>query len=475
MKLKFCGSTISVTGSCLLIEDENQRILVDCGMYQEKEMQINNTLPFPFDPCSINFLILTHAHLDHCGLIPKLYNLGFNGNVYCSYQTMELCKIILYDSAKIQEMNFRKNNFESKNFIYNSIDVDYAMAKFKPIQTELDIYINNKYHITLLPVGHILGACSVLFSNNEKTLLFSGDIGRINQSIIKSFTEYDFSKITPDFIVMETLYGGRNHENKDIGIKKIVETINQIKIKNSKLIIPIFALHRAQEILELLNFLFISKNISNSKCMIFFDSPMGIDVTKVYLNNISQFNSYATFLNRKVNYVFENDKITDDEQFIINQNKRFSPLNYIQVVKNSKSKKLINSKNSIILAASGMADGGRIIKHLYSGLEDPNNYIVFVGYQAEDTLGRKLVDGEKFVTILDKRINVRAKILYLRGFSAHGDNDDLNIWMNKFNLTKLKKTFLVHGEVITKQAFSKQLDLHGISNYIPQKNEEVML
>ena len=474
MKIKFCGATESVTGSSYLIEDKNNLLLIDCGMYQETNMELNNYLPFNFEPSSLKYVILTHAHLDHCGLIPKLFNLGFKGNVYCTYATFELCKVVLADAAKIQEINLRRR-INNKGLLYNTLDVEFALSKFIPVETEKEIVLSSECKITFLPVGHILGACSVLINISDKNILFSGDIGRTNQSIIKSFTTYSYSKIKPNYIIMESLYGGKIHPDKNLDITKILEVINRIKILNSKIIIPVFSIHRVQEILEILNFLFLYYKQVN-KCTIFLDSPMAIEVTKIYLNNLNLFNSDTTFLNKKINYKYSNTGNDENySNYQIKQIDRFNPPNLNQIIKSSKSKRLINARNAIILAGSGMADGGRVIKHLYSGLSDPDNYVIFVGYQAEGTLGRQLVDGEKNVYIMDKRINVRANILYLRGFSAHGDNQDLHDWLNKFDLGELKNIFLVHGEAESKENFSAQLDQIGRKNYIPKNIDELEL
>jgi metallo-beta-lactamase family protein len=306
---------------------------------------------------------------------------------------------------------------------------------------------------------------------NNKKILFSGDIGRSMQSVIKSYNTYNFSNYSPDYIIMEALYGNRIHEGKDDDILKIAETIKQIKEKNSKIIMPIFALHRTQELLEILNYFSISGKL-DMDCRIFLDTPMGIEITKVYLDNLNLFNNREKILNDEISFVNNNNDNDEHSDYKINQNERFAPRNLSQILKNSKSKKLINAKNAIILAGSGMADGGRVIKHLYSGLEDPDNYVVFVGFQAEDTLGRKLVDEEKTVTIMEKKINVRAKILDLRGFSAHAYKNDIKNWLNKFDLKNLKMIFLTHGEDQVKKDFIQELKNDGKNAYIPKTLEE---
>jgi metallo-beta-lactamase family protein len=468
MRITFLGATKGVTGSSFLVEINNCKILIDCGMYQENNFEERNYSKFEYIPSEIDYLFLTHAHLDHCGLIPKLVNNGFKGKIFCSYQTLELVKIILYDSAKIQELNQRINNTDvNRGMLYNSLDVDNALSKFTSIELMEDIKVDNELTIKLLPVGHILGAASILLNIGGKTILFSGDIGRVNQSIIKSFVEYDFSNVKPDYIIMESLYAGKTHENKDENIKILIESINKIYKTKGKLLMPVFAMHRAQEMLEIINLLIKSK-ILNTNFDIYLDSPMAIEICKIYLNNLNEFNTQSTILDKRVEYTNDNkNSFANNQNLVIFQADRFMPDNLKNILKQKKSKKLINASNAVIMAGSGMADGGRIVKHLYKGLERPENVLLLVGFQAEDTLGRKLANGEKRVTIMDKEINVLADVKYLRGFSAHADENDLILWLNKFDKGNLKKVFLVHAEEESLEIFSKKLSDINIENCIP--------
>jgi metallo-beta-lactamase family protein len=345
--------------------------------------------------------------------------------------------------------------------------VENALTKFSPVKLMDEIQLNDDLKVKFLPVGHILGAASVLINLDGKNILFSGDIGRVEQSIIKSFKEFNFENISPDYIIMESLYGGKIHENKDENISVLKECIQKINKSKGKLLIPVFAMHRAQEILEIMNFLVKSQTISN-EFEIYLDSPMAIEISKIYLNNLNEFNDNATYLNNKVNFVYGRNNPSDrNNEFSINQEDRFIPENLKTILKQKKSKKLINATNAVIMAGSGMADGGRIVKHLYNGLERSENIVLLVGFQAEETLGRKLAEGEKKITIMDKDINVRAEIKYLRGFSAHADENELIIWLKKFNNTKLKKIFLVHAEEESLEIFSKKLIELNIENSTP--------
>jgi len=471
MKIKFLGAAKGVTGSCFLVEIGDSKMLIDCGMYQEKTLNERNYMPFEFVPSEIDHLFLTHAHLDHCGLIPKLVKDGFKGKIYCSFQTLELAKVILFDAAKIQEINQRMNNNGIRNeLLYSSSDVEYALTKFSPIKLMDEVNLDGNISVKFLPVGHILGAASVFIKSKEKNILFSGDIGRTNQSIIKSFNDYSYTDIKPDYIVMESLYGGRIHEPKDENINILIESINKIKKNKGKILMPVFSMHRAQEILEIFNYLIISKSLE-SDFEIYLDSPMAIEICRIYLNNINEFNNHAEYLGNKVNYVFNGD--VRKGEISIRQEDRFIPGNLKTILKQKKSKKLINATNAVIMAGSGMADGGRIVKHLYNGLERPENIVLLVGFQAEETLGRRLGDGEKNVTISDKEIIVRAEIKYLRGFSAHADENDLMVWLNMFDISQLENVFLVHAEEEGSVNFGNKLLKSNIKSYTPSYCEVV--
>lgn len=233
---------------------------------------------------------------------------------------------------------------------------------------------------------------------------------------------------------------------------------------------PVFSMHRAQEILEIFNYLIISKSLE-SDFEIYLDSPMAIEICRIYLNNINEFNNHAEYLGNKVNYVFNGE--VGNGEISIKQEDRFTPGNLKTILKQKKSKKLINATNAVIMAGSGMADGGRIVKHLYNGLERPENIVLLVGFQAEETLGRRLGDGEKNVTISDKEIVVRAEIKYLRGFSAHADENDLMLWLNMFDISQLENVFLVHAEEEGSLNFGNKLLKSNIKNYIPSYCEVV--
>lgn len=473
MKITFLGGAQTVTGSSYLIESGSVSILVDCGLYQGYDVDFLNYEKFPFDPSSINYLILTHAHLDHCGLIPKLYKYGFRGKVFMTPYTRSLIEVILYDSAKLQEYKENLNSFKFSNseVLYTSEDVTAVLNLVTTSNYFERIELAENLAFELLPVGHILGAASVFLNIENKRLIFSGDIGRTDQSIINSFMVNDFSKLEPDHIFMESLYGGIEHEDRNMDMLQIINNINLTLQAGGRVIIPVFAMHRAQEILELLKNAF-ELNLLTNDVKVFLDSPMALDITQIYKESYLSFNDNFSLDDHIIHY-YNNDGVESATEKP-NSN-RFEFLNLKNNRKSKKSIKISLSPKSVILAGSGMADGGRVVKHLYSNLEDSKNCVIFVGYQAEQTLGRKLVDGLKEVTINDKMIQVKANILYLRGFSAHADNSDLITWVKKFGLKDLKSIFLIHGDLERMEILANNLSGVCKDVKIPKRLEVVEL
>lgn len=469
INIKFCGASQTVTGSSYLITTDTSKVLIDCGMYQGDDVAYHNNDAFMFEPSEIDFLILTHAHLDHCGLIPKLVKAGFKGRIVLTPQTSELTKIILYDSAKLQELSERMN--EDYNIkLYDSGDVDRTVELFYLVDELKEIELKSDLRVQLIPAGHILGSISVVLKVNSETLIFSGDLGRRDQSIIKRFSDYNFQEIVPQYIIMESLYGGIVHDDRDADINTLLIKVKQTLDRKGKVIIPVFAMHRAQEMLELFKF-FVEHNYLRQETEVYLDSPMAIDMTDVYRSNFLKFNNHIRILGNDVNYSNE-ENITDD--VVYNGDRfNFSRLNLSK--KSKKSQRLVNIESGVIMAGSGMADGGRVVRHLYNNLENPNNTVIFVGFQAEGTLGRQLVSGEKKVQINGRDVEVKAEIVYLRGFSAHADQNDLLAWMHGFDLKSLKHVYLVHGEIDRMQEFAQSLNDQVINNSIPKLGDEVSI
>jgi metallo-beta-lactamase family protein len=429
-------------------------------MFQGLDVQYLNWEDFKFDPAALDFVILTHAHIDHSGLLPKLTKKGFRGKIYLTAQTAAITSLLLLDSAKVQDLNYNARGgsnalLREKGVIYNSDDVVETINLFQTVNFLEPTKANDEVEFEYLPVGHILGAASVSLEVDGKKFLFSGDIGRTEQSLIKSFPDYDFSKFSPDYIVMESLYGGVVHPTKAESIKSLLDAINQTLTGNGNVIIPVFALHRTQEILEILKFALLAEHIKNN-VQIYLDSPLANEITKIYTANTPVMQT--DFSLDDIKYVYkENLEGPEGENRVFDSKRRFNFEELRFIKKWNKSLGISGKSNSIILAGSGMADGGRVVHHLFSTLNNPKTSVIFIGFQAPGTLGRQLVEGATQVTINGKSINVKAKIIYLKGFSAHADNNDLFSWMAKFDQTNLKKVFLMHAELDRSEAFANNL------------------
>lgn len=450
----YYGASQTVTGSNFIAKLQGVKICIDCGMFQGADVDLLNYESFKYNPADLEFVIITHAHLDHCGLLPKLVKHGFKGKIYLTPQTAEIVKVILFDSAKLQELRENLNQVDLP-IIYNTADVENTIMQFELLPFNKAQNLTNDVSFKFIPAGHILGSANVYIEAGDKSYLFSGDIGRQDQSIIKRFSDFDNKTVTPDYIIMESLYGGELHESRDENMKVLLENVNQTLKSSGKVIMPVFALHRAQEMLELLKYYFENKLVKPN-INVYLDSPMAINITDIYNQFSSDFNSSHSILNKIVH--FDNNARFDFEQLK-------------NVRKSKKSQRLNNNQSAIILAGSGMADGGRVVRHIQNSVEDSRNVIVFVGYQAEGTLGRKLIEGEKSIVINNKTLQVNAKILYLRGFSAHADSNDLLAWLESFNLSNLKKVFLVHSDIDRAEKFANILNEKNIESYIPSMDE----
>jgi len=443
MKITFNGAARLVTGSCYLLNTNNINFLVDCGMFQGLDDNGRN-LEFNFDPSNIAFVLLTHAHIDHSGLIPKLFREGFTGKIFATIPTIELSELLLLDSAKIQndDRDFRS---QSSKFLYNTDDVYLALDKMVGIKMdEWNEYMGIEFKY--VRAGHILGASSILIRSEGSILLFSGDIGRVDQSLIPSYERDINDEI--DYIIMESLYGGESHERRDISIQKMIDVINETIEYNANVIIPVFAVHRAQEITLCLKNTLESNRIKKD-VQIFLDGYLPIMTTELYTKYISD---------------------TKNSKFIKNP---FYFKNLKLIYEHRKSIGLLKRKSAVILAGSGMCEGGRILNHLPKALPNKKNSIIFVGYQAEDTLGREILNGNETVLIDRQKVKVKARIVELKGFSAHADNEDLLDWLNLKRNAKLKKVFLTHAQEEKSINFSKQLEEKGYSTYIPKLFESV--
>ncbi len=435
MYIQFYGAAGTVTGSCFLVTTKNERFLVDCGMFQgSKELKEHNYQEFPFDPAKIDFVLLTHAHIDHSGLIPKLYKKGFNGLVYTTKATQELCAVILPDSGHIQEMEVERKNRKLLRKgsppiepIYTVKDAEDCLQNFRGYQYEENIEITPRVKVRFQDAGHILGSAFIEVCLKEdgisKKIVFSGDIGNINQPIVDDPTIIKEA----DIVVMESTYGNRYHLEVEDRLEILTRVVKNTMKKGGNLIIPAFAVERTQDLIYHLKELKEKGVLPEIK--IYIDSPMAVEATKVFMRN-------PQFFDEEAQAVLEKE---GPERFFTGEG-----IHYVRTAEESMQLNKIKS-GAIIISASGMAEAGRIKHHLKHNLWRPECTILFVGYQAEGTLGRRILDGEKKVKIHGEEVAVKADIVKIDGFSAHADQKGLVEWLKGFRKTP-GKVFLVHGE-----------------------------
>lgn len=465
IKLQFLGAAQNVTGSRHLLEANGTRILVDCGLYQERHFKERNWDPFPIPPDSINAVLLTHAHLDHCGLLPKLVKEGFKGRIYCTSATAEIARIILLDSAKIQEEDAehkRKRHAKQDRKgpypevpLYTIDDAQACFPLFSPVEYREAVPLGDGLEATFYDAGHVLGSsiirAKVRWNNQERIILFSGDIGRPDRPIVCDPTVFD----TADYVLIESTYGDRDHEPTSDVKKKMADLINSTKKAGGNIIVPSFALERSQEVLYYINELLHEKAIPPLK--IFLDSPMASKITEVFRNHQDLF----------------------DEKMIEFIKNFGSPFNLPQLQmagKAEESKAINNIKETImVIAGSGMCTGGRIKYHLVNNISRPECTIMFVGYQAIGTLGRQIVDGAKKVRILGEERQVKARIVRVHGFSAHADRSELLKWLKELKKPP-RKVFVIHGETESASNFSDYIkEQTGWDVSVPAYKDEVVL
>lgn len=435
MKIKFLGANQQVTGSCSLLETETARVLVDCGLYQEREFLARNWDPFPVDPDTIDMLLLTHVHLDHCGLIPKFVREGFSGPILLTSPSEALLPIVLLDSARIHEedASYKKKRHKREGRkgpypeipLYTVKDAERALRLAQGVPYNKSIPLKDQWEVRFHDAGHILGSAIIEVIVREKgrqeTVLFSGDIGQWNRPLMKDPSVFDHA----DYIVMETTYGNRDHEEPEDVDRLLCEIINETVERGGNVVIPTFAIERAQELLFHLGRL--SRQNRIPYLMTFLDSPMALDVTEVFVQ-------YQDSLDKDVLKLLKEGK----EPF------GFPGLRLTRTTVESKSINSIRG-STIIMAGSGMCTGGRIKHHLVHNISRAESTVLFVGYQARGTLGRQILDGKPEVRIHGKSYPVRAKIEQIQGFSAHAGQQDLFRWLDAFR-SPPARLFLVHGE-----------------------------
>lgn len=456
--ITFFGAAGTVTGSRFLLEHEGSRVLVDCGLFQgRKELRERNWAPWPFDPKTVDAVVLTHAHIDHTGGLPRFVREGYRGPVYSTGGTKDLCGIMLPDSARIQEEEARYANKRgySKHKpalpLYEEQDAFAALRLFETFGYDKLRPVAKGISVRFSRAGHILGSaiCTFELVGSNQRVVFTGDLGRYNAPILKD-PEAVTSATT---LIAESTYGDREHGDHDPE-SSLAEVVNDTVKRGGMLVVPAFAIGRTQDILYHLGKLERAKRIP--ELPIFVDSPMACDATPLYLAHSHE-------------HDFEMRSIIDEGH---------SPLRTpgTRFVTSSKESKTINAVRGpgIIVSASGMATGGRVLHHLKQRLPDERCTVLFVGYQSEGTRGRRLLQGEKQVKILGELVDVKAKIMNITGFSAHADWHEMLRWMEGFTAPP-KQTLLVHGEDTALEALRQRVAAKGWPVAVPRHLEKVEL
>ena len=443
MKVTFLGAAKTVTGSNYLVEGAGKKFLVDCGMYQGSAAEeLENSDPFAFNIDEIDFMLLTHAHIDHSGRIPKLYKEGYRNPIYATKATCDLCSIMLPDSGHIQEMEIEWQNRKRLRKgekplppLYTAEDAAKSIEIFSPVKYDQLIELDENIHVRFNDAGHMLGSSIIEVWINEngkqQKIVFSGDIGNNDIPLLSSPTMIEDA----DFLVMESTYGDRLHIRNDDKAEMFLNIVYETLEKGGTVVIPSFAVGRTQEILYELNKIkeeehsedFYKKYNKLMTIPVFVDSPLAISATEVFRENMDLFDDETQAMIKSGDNPLE-----------------FPGLKFTRTAEESKELNTMDD-SSIIISASGMCEVGRIKHHLKHHLWDPNSTILFVGYQAPGTLGRKIVEGAKNVRIFGEDIAVNARIEYIEGYSGHADQEWLMNFVYSF-ITKPKHIFLVHGE-----------------------------
>jgi metallo-beta-lactamase family protein len=427
MKITFCGATGMVTGSCYLVETETTSILVDCGLFQGGRIsEDNNREPFPFEPKSIDAVLITHGHLDHCGRIPKLAKDGFSGRIIATGPTTAFAKLILEDSVNILA---REARYDKREPIFTADDFERVLPLFEETTYHRKITIGD-ITAEFFDAGHILGSSMIQLTADGKTIVFSGDLGNPPVPLLDATEAID----SADYVVMETTYGGRTHEDKKVRAHKLKAAIYDAVSHQGVLMIPAFAIERTQEILFELNAMVEAKEIP--PVSIFVDSPLAIKATRI-------FREYSEYLSTHVQEI----QTSDDVFHFDGLHMTLTPRESKQINKHPAPK--------VIIAGSGMAQGGRIMHHIERYIGSQASRYLIVGYQVEGSLGRRLLDGEKKIRVNGKNLDVRATVEAIGGYSAHADQPKLTEWLTA--IAGVKKVFLTHGEEDQAQAFKEHI------------------
>ena len=463
VNITFCGGTRTVTGSMHLIESDGERGVIDCGLFQghrEEFYQVNSH--FCFNPFQVDALVLSHSHIDHCGNLPNLVKSGFSGKIFVTRPTKELCQLMLLDSAKIQEEDIKfvnkinlKKGLPSRKPLYTVEDARKSLKSIRGLDYYKQFKLTPKISCAFYDAGHILGSAIPLFEikkglRETLRIAYAVDLGRCNIPLLR---DPDILKDV-DYLIIESTYGGRLHSPIEDAKNKFAEVVNRTASRGGKVIIPSFALERTQEVVYYLGRLLKEKKIR--PIPIYVDSPLACNITDVFLNNSEVFDSQARELLAKNADIFG-----------------IKSIHYVRA--SEESKQLNFSKEPmIIISTSGMCESGRILHHLRNNIEDERNTILVVGYMARNTLGKKIVERHKRVKIFGESFELKAEVEVINAFSAHADKNELVDYALKTQ-GRLKKIFIVHGDMDQSEALALELKTKGLRPYIPKKFETVVL
>ncbi len=465
IKLRFLGAAENVTGSRSLLEFNHSRVMIDCGLYQERDLRYRNWEDFGVEPSEVEAILLTHAHLDHCGLIPKFVKEGFKGRIYATEATAEIAKIVLLDAAKLQEEDaaFKRKRHKKEGRqspypvepLYTVEDAQACFDQFVPVKFKDSITLNDEIEASFHTAGHILGAAVIkvdICRNSEcRTILFTGDFGRLDKPILKDPATFDRA----DYLLVESTYGDRDHSTVEDTKEQLCRAVNAAHAAGGNIIVPSFSVGRSQEVLYYMNELLREERIPHT--VTFLDSPMAVKVTEVFKKHPDLYDEQMSQL------VMQNE----------------SPFSFggLKLVQSTAESKAINHIRGtvMVIAGSGMCTGGRIKHHLVNNITRPESTILFVGYQARGTLGRVILDKTPEVRILGQTYPLKANVVQVHGFSAHADRQEILTWLKNIK-TPPRKVFLVHGEKETAHAFKDYLiEKTGWQVVVPQYQDVVQI
>ncbi len=443
MGLNFFGAARNVTGSSYMLDAGGTRVVVDCGMYQERELKHRNFEPYPISPGSIDCALLTHAHLDHCGRLPRLVRDGFTGPIFCTEATADIAEIVLRDSAKIQveDVARKRRRHERQGRVgpfpyepmYTMEDAEATISLFRPVRYGAPVQPGDGVSAVFAEAGHILGSASIKVNVEQdgecRSVVFSGDLGRWDTPIIRDPAPFEDA----DYVLIESTYGNRLHKSNEGIPDQLESVINHIVAGGGNIVIPSFSVERAQELLYHLNELVTERRIP--RLPVFVDSPMAVNVTEVFCRHPELFDEEAVELLRAGNHPCD-----------------FPGLKMCRAVEESKAINDVRG-SAIIIAGSGMCTGGRVKHHLKHNVERPESIVLFVGYQAVGTLGRRILEGDSPVRIHGREFEMLCRVEKVNGFSAHGDRNELLRWLSAMKRPP-RRVFVTHGEAESADSFA---------------------